>query len=112
MMTETYINCTEVAPKYNCVRFEWRWPVVASGEPQGVRTIYGYVTVVAEQESQASDAERRWALSFSDSEGRPIYTFGPDEFWVFAGAADRAMAALGMPPGEAGPLEPAGDIVR
>ena len=100
------------APALQCVRFEYRWPVVASSEPQGVRTICGYITVVAEHDAKTRDALGRWALSFSDSEERPIYVFEPSEFWVFAGAAARALSTLDLSPGAAGPLEPAGDIVR
>ena len=108
---------------FRSLRFEWRWPVVASDEPVGVRTIYGYVIVVAEmphcclktasvEEATSALEERRWALSFLDSEERPIYVFEPEMFWVFAGAAARALNALGLSPGAAGPREPAGDIVR
>lgn len=105
------------------VRLEWRWPVVASAEPAGVRTIRGYVVVVMERPNYAETApidsawrvpaaDSTWAVSFLDSEERSIYAFESDEFWVFAGAAARALSALGLAPGAVGPAEPAGDIVR
>lgn len=74
---------------------EYRWGVVASNEPVGIRTIRGYVTILDRR--NAVDGPIGYHILFFDPDGRPIQNFLADDFPLFVSAADAAWKELGLP---------------
>ena len=84
---------------------EYRWGLVASDEPVGIRTIRGYVTILDRR--NARDAPIGYHILFFDAGGRPIQSFLADDFPLFVSAAYAAWHELGLPDigGSPGPGE-------
>lgn len=80
---------------------EYRWGVVASDEPVGIRTIRGYVTILDRRNAQ--DSPIGYHILFFDPDGRPIQSFLADDFPLFTSAAYLAWKELGLPDIEGSP---------
>jgi hypothetical protein len=93
---------------YHVQTDEHRWPVVATAEPEGARTIRGYVAIIEQTEEGAPFCSRR--VMFLDTEGRPLQSLALGDLDVFFDAAQAACVELGMR--VCGPASPAGDIIR
>ncbi len=74
---------------------EYRWGVCDASEPEGVRTIKGYVTFLERQ--TGSGATLAYTLLFSNQDGLPISNFSIEDFSLFASAANLARKELGLP---------------
>ena len=74
---------------------EYRWGIVAADEPNGVRSIRGFVTVL--EFCTPSGASLSYHLVFFDGDGRPLDRFEVDDFRLFACAAGLALEELGLP---------------
>ena len=73
---------------------EYRWPVVAAGEPKGIRTIRGFVTIF--EYTTKDDVPLSYRLMFSDAEGRPIQSFVFEDLDIFYDAAQAALVERGL----------------
>lgn len=73
----------------------YRWGIVAAGEPPGVRSVQGFVSVL--EFCTPSGAPLSYQLVFFDVDGRPLERFEVGDFRLFACAAGLALEELGLP---------------
>ena len=83
-------------PEPESVTVTYRWGVVASNEPVGIRTVRGYVVIL--ERRNAADGPIGYHFVFFDADGHPIQSFLADDFPLFASAAYAAWKELGLPP--------------
>lgn len=92
---------------------EWRWPVVATAEPEGVRVARGYVTVLTRAGAQEPCSFR---VMFSDAEGRLLQSLPLEDLDIFYDAAYAAFAEMDIDledlPTHVVSTPPVGDIIR
>lgn len=72
----------------------YRWGVVSTDEPPGVRTIRGFVSVLELQTPSGAPTDYR--IVFFDIDGHPLQNFSVDDFRLFACAAGLATEELGL----------------
>jgi hypothetical protein len=96
-------------PGFQGTTDEWRYPVVSTYEPKGVRVPHGYVTILKHSTKEAGSA--RFSIHLSDSEGRPIQGLNIEDFWMFYDAARAALDEMGLQEHGA-PRDIVGDIIR
>ena len=88
---------------------EYRWGVVNSAEPVGIRAVRGYVTIL--ERRNAADGPLGYHILFFDADGLPIQNFLAEDFSLFTSAAYLAWKELGLPPIEGSPDEPVATLV-
>lgn len=74
---------------------EWCWGVVDAREPAGIRTVRGFVSVLAFCAPEG--APLAYYLVFFDVDVKPLDRFGVEDFQLFACAAGLALDELGLP---------------
>ena len=72
----------------------YRWGIVSTNEPAGVRSVRGFVTVL--EFCLPSGAPTSYQVVFFDTDGRPLDRFEVDTFRLFACAAGLALEELGL----------------
>lgn len=91
---------------------EYRWPVIDTSEPPGIRTVRGHITILVYETEAVAHISRR--VVFSDAEGRPLPSIAIEDMRMFYDAAHAALkemdllSVLGPPM----PTTTAGDIIR
>lgn len=89
---------------------EYRWPVVDTREPKGVRVPVGYVTILF---SEHADGTKTRRLMFSNVDGVNFQSFGVEMLDIFYDAAQAALKEMGLRSSALpGDRPVAGDIVR
>lgn len=90
---------------------EYRWPVVRTADPPGVRPVVGYVAII-QQETESGAPLQHW-VTFLDQNQLLIQSMAMEDVEVFADAAKVAEARLLRQPhpgrGDNPPL--VGDII-
>lgn len=81
---------------------EYRWGVVDASEPEDIRLVRGYVTILERQ--SPTDAPLTYQLLFFHVDGRPMVAFSIEDFLLFTSAAALALDELGLPV-DGGPLQ-------
>lgn len=88
---------------------EYRWGIVATAEPVGIRAVRGYVSIL--ERRNAVDGPLGYHILFFDADGLPIQSFLAEDFPLFTSAAYLAWKSLGLPSIEGSPDEPVAALV-
>jgi len=87
---------------------EYRWPVVDTREPQGVRVPVGYVTILIRATEEGEPLAYNLILSSAD--GLTLQSFDPETLDIFYDAAQAALKEMGLRHWEDRAI--IGDIIR
>lgn len=89
---------------------EWKWPVVDTREPKGVRTACGYVTIFERQTESGAPLSHH--VLFSDFKGHPFQSLAVEDMDIFYDATQAALAEMGYGDGPSEHRPIIGDIIR
>lgn len=88
-----------------------QWPVVDAREPEGIRVIRGYITIIEQLTEGGAPLSLR--VVYLDSEGRPFQSLDIEDVDIFYDAANAVLVEMGYSHAVQATSRPiVGDIIR